>query len=491
MQRRLVVFVLGAILIIACETTRENESRLARQYCSSCHVFPEPGLLSKQTWANHVLPEMKFRMGFMNREKMLRFSQADREAISKVLPTHPMLSEADFQSIRNYYLRLAPDTLTLQTGAPLVESGTFRAEPQSLPGYPVLSLITIDTIHNHIYTGTRFGELLQYDFYFQQQDSLLLPGAPSHLIIQRNGITAVTMGIMDPNDQPAGHLIRFHSNEMKKEILLDSLQRPVYATSRDMNGDGSEDFVVAAFGNHTGALQVFESTGKTYRKHVVSTLPGTRKIIIGDFNVDGAPDILALIAQGDEQISLFLNKGSFQFEKKVLLRFPPVYGSSFFEVADLNQDGQFDIVYSNGDNADYSPGVKPYHGMHAYINRGNNQFEESFFYPIPGASQFRLHDFDKDGDADILVIAYFPDYRNAPEKSIVYLENKASSFVPHSVAGATLGRWITLDTGDIDHDGDIDAVIAALDFEAGVPPALIAKWNKAPVSVLVLRNTAR
>lgn len=37
------------------------------------------------------------------------------------------------------------------------------------------------------------------------------------------------------------------------------------------------------------------------------------------------------------------------------MRFPPVYGSSFIELADFNNDQFPDLLYSNGDNGDYSP----------------------------------------------------------------------------------------------------------------------------------------
>ena len=65
-------------------------------------------------------------------------------------------------------------------------------------------------------------------------------------------------------------------------------------------------------------------------------------------------DILALMSQGDEKIILLLNQGDFNFRINTILSFPPVYGSSYFDVADFNHDGKFDILYTNGDNADYS-----------------------------------------------------------------------------------------------------------------------------------------
>ncbi len=36
---------------------------LAQMYCQSCHLFPEPALLDKETWVKRVLPNMALRLG--------------------------------------------------------------------------------------------------------------------------------------------------------------------------------------------------------------------------------------------------------------------------------------------------------------------------------------------------------------------------------------------------------------------------------------------
>src|SRR4051812_20291122 len=37
---------------------------LARKYCASCHQFPDPSLLDKNTWEKYVLPKMAPYLGF-------------------------------------------------------------------------------------------------------------------------------------------------------------------------------------------------------------------------------------------------------------------------------------------------------------------------------------------------------------------------------------------------------------------------------------------
>ena len=92
---------------------------------------------------------------------------------------------------------------------------------------------------------------------------------------------------------------------------------------------------------------------------------------------------MALFAQGEEGIFL-LQMLNGNFEQKEVLRFPPVYGSSSFELVDLNNDGFPDIIYTCGDNADYSRVLKPYHGVYIFLNDGKNNFTQKYFYHIDG-----------------------------------------------------------------------------------------------------------
>src|SRR5256885_11339685 len=70
----------------------------------------------------------------------------------------------------------------------------------------------------------------------------------------------------------------------------------------------------------------------------------------------------------------------------------------YFTMRDFNGDGKPDILYVNGDNFDYSRVLKPYHGIRILENDGHNNFAERDFFPVYGAAQAVVADFDKDGD---------------------------------------------------------------------------------------------
>ncbi|HEY3403804.1 MAG TPA: VCBS repeat-containing protein [Ohtaekwangia sp.] len=496
-MKRLSIFFVAVSIILSiltfnsCGDKQAKGEKLAKKYCGQCHMFPEPSLLDKTTWKESVLPHMAFRMGFGGLDILSRMTEADRKVVLTALPSEPLMTKEEWKIIQEYYLREAPDSLTVPEQLHIDSLKQFITSSFRLPGrdLPLNSVLKIDTVRNKIYLGNRTPMLYTLNSGFVLEDSLELSSPAVQLVLSKDETLAVLMGIMEPSDESIGEVVSINRGEHQTTTLIDSLKRPVFIAEADLNKDNLPDKIICAFGNYTGELVAFEGTNDGYRKHILSTLPGARKVVIRDFDGNGLPDILALVTQGDEKIILFSNQGKFDFKVTTLLRFPPVYGSSFIDVADFNKDGKFDILYTNGDNADYSVILKPYHGVRLFLNDGLNQFKESWFHPMHGASQAIAHDFDKDGDLDIAAIAFFPDFKKEPEKGFVYFENNSNGFTPSITPLGASGRWISLDIADIDHDKDTDILLGALDFDTSVPPALFQQWTHDRTSILILKNT--
>lgn len=476
--------ILSLFIFLQSCSKEEQGKRLAIKHCSSCHKFPEPALLDKQTWKSGVLPEMAFRMG-VDYSSLAAFPENEIPTVLRALPGNPMISQEEWQKIADYFIQNAPDSLVLNNAAVSEVVEIFSPIKIKL-AWPHSTLLSRDTLQNQTYYGTRDNVLYRLNDRFEIEESLNLPSPPSDIIHSKNEHILLTMGIMDPNDVPAGKMSRLKSGAIT--AFIDSLQRPVSFNVVDLNNDNLDDYVVCAFGHFTGGLLAFEQTQDgTYRKHVLQHLPGARKVVVRDFDKNGLPDLLVLMTQGDEKIIMLYNQGNMRFRIKTLLRFPPVYGSSYFEIHDFNADGMFDILYSNGDNGDYSTILKPYHGIRLFLNDGTNRFNQDWFYPMPGASKVIARDFDNDGDLDIAAISFFPDF-NYPETGFLYLENQLGDFIPKMIPEAASGRWIVMEEMDINNDGSLDLVLGALNFSTAVPASLVRKWNDDPVSLLVLEN---
>lgn len=450
-------------------------------------MFPEPALLDRMIWDQSVLPLMAFHMGATNSRIITSINPADIDYVLSALPSRFIATEEDWQVIHDYYLKHAPDSITV-IHPPIDDTvSLFRPSPLKNTFEPYVTFLRYDTGRHELYAGTRLMDFFTFNDRLERVDSMKLSSPPSWMVRQDNQVLITAMGIMDPNDRPVGSVIRLRG---KTELTqVDSIKRPVYFEYEDLNGDGTRDLAVCGFGNYTGHLSVYD--GRDNTEHVLSATPGARKTIIRDVNQDGKPDILALFAQGDERIVLYTNRGDFSFSETRLLRFSPVDGTSYFEVVDINGDSHFDILVTNGDNADYSTIVKPYHGLTIYENDGRNNFAERWFFPMPGASMAMARDYDNDGDIDIAAISFFPDFEHAADRGFLYFENTGDyKFKPYRLPSTTVGRWLVMEAADYDDDGDVDLILGANNFRGlGAGNDDYEYWNEHKTALLFLENT--
>jgi hypothetical protein len=498
-----ILLALGTLTYWSCETGQKpNGEVLARQYCAGCHVFPEPSLLDKKTWTDGALPYMAPRLGlqlvkddssfFQNYEEQLRIEELG------VFPKKPVVSEEEWASIVDYYVRNAPETLPRPARDTLLPLSNFRAKPTQSPLMATVTAVRYDPYSRQIWTSHRSGAMFVLNARLKTVDSLFNMESPFSDFKSQQGTSwnLLSMGYMDPNDKSNGSLlsIRKANGNWRGKRLVGGLQRPVHATYADVNEDSREDVIVCEYGNYTGKLAWYAATPTdSMTRHVIEERPGARMTYWEDYDGDGRPDLWVLWAQGDEQIAVYLNGGRGNFAKKILLRFPPSYGSGSFELVDFNKDGKLDILYANGDNGDKTYSLKPYHGIRIFINKGKDKFEEQYFFPLDGATQALARDFDGDGDLDIAAIAFFPDYSINPARSFVYLENTGKNqFTPRTFPDTNRGRWLTMDAADVDQDGDLDLLLGSFYLAiTPTPKPLLERWKTENKGILYLENTLR
>lgn len=456
---------------------------LSEQYCQSCHLYPEPALLDKNTWERSVLPLMGRRLGIYE-ENVPRSNildgAIDKDLVTKlnIFPAQPLMDRATWQKISEYYISAAPERL------PPISRADVKTAPLTqfeviVPSYqsptPLTTMVEVDSKNSTVYVGGskgNTGALTILNANFEVTDRIRLPSAPVDIAINEDALTLTLVGalILSPTNNPKGQVLHIFRppGETKYSLssnFLEDLRRPLQTTFDDVNEDGRDDIIIADFGYYTGALNLYESsvTNKgAFKKSVLKNEAGAIRIHVHDMNRDGKKDVVVLFAQGDEGISIFYNEGNGQFNEERILRFSPAYGSVYFELADTNNDGHDDILFCNGDNGDYPPILKNYHGIRIFENDGNNKFRQVYFYPMNGAYKSSAADFDLDGDLDVIGISYFPDQSATPRQDLVYLENNGNySFSAQTLDKNISGRWITFDVGDLDKDGYADVLLGA------------------------------
>lgn len=485
---------------------------LATTHCGRCHALVEPGALPRSSWKEDVLPSMGHRLGIYKGDHQpdSLFGRGENATIirrANVYPEQPQIAKEEWEKIVAYYIENAPDTIEVPKKNEKIKIGLKRfnykeATHAHRPAMTSMVKILPDKQGIVFSDGKRNKNTLTF-LTKDLQMNYELPFRTTPVHFHENGDTLylTTVGnSVFPNDLPGGNVQKILKSGSTRKYnrstgIISQMQRPVQMAYGDLNNDGREDIVACEFGDLTGKLVWYQNQGRDgYSKRILRRTPGAITSIIKDVNNDGLNDIIVLMAQGDEGIFLYTNQGKDNFSEKKLLSFSPLNGSQYIELADFNKDGFDDLIYVCGDNADRTPFLKPYHGVYIFQNDGDFNFKQSWFYQLNGAYKAIPRDYDLDGDLDIAAIAFFPDYLHYPEESFVYLENNGNlNFTSYSFPQSSNGRWMVMDAGDIDADGDVDLALGSFVYfePMGDTTGLGKTWITRGPSVVLLENTTR
>ena len=496
MLKKIFLLFLFSFLLFACSKEKyngeENDKKVVALYCQSCHQLPTPDLLDKKTWGKNVLPKMGALLGIKNYDGE-EYDADKKSENSHLFPSQQLITIKEWRSILRYFLTLSPSKLpppSLKKNI-TVSNKFFRAIfPFEKVKNPLTIFVKVNQNGKIYFADAYKNYIFSLSEKYLPADSISTSPTVVNMIQRGKTNYILHMGSFYPTDKKSGFLTIDSAGSGEKKIIS-GLTRPVFAELSDLNNDKIEDIIICNFGFYTGSLDWYQNKNGDYIKHPLNGSPGAIHVVIHDFNADGKPDILALMAQGNEGFDLYTNLGNNNFSGPArLLSFPPSFGSNYFELIDFDNDGHNDIIASNGDNGDYPPILKNYHGVRIYINDGKNNFKEKYFYPMNGVHKVIPKDFDRDGDIDMAAISYFPDYNTTPEESFIFFENNGGfDFNTFTFSGFDNGRWITMDAGDIDHDGDIDILLGPCIMpKINDSKKYQRKWTNPMPPVLILEN---
>jgi hypothetical protein len=472
---------------------RDEETELRIEaFCGDCHAMPRAESIPRDAWHDAVVagytyyarsgrndlepPPMRAAVAYYRSRapEQLVFSKPDKAATE--LGTTFVVENLPFEPVDN----IPPANSHLRWA---------RLDPDADP-----VLLTCD----FRYGGVAAVDLRNGD---RRPRMLAQLNNPCHVEpCDLDGDQAIDLVVVDAGtefglDHDLGRVVwlrRQAAGDSYEEIVLASgLGRPDDVRPADLDGDGDLDLLVADFGAfETGKIILLENVGVSdgrprFTPEVLDTRPGTIHVPIHDFNQDGRPDFVALVTQEYEQVEIFMNQGAARFNRHRLWAAPDLtFGSSGIELSDLDQDGDMDILLTNGDLlvSDYA---NPSHGVQWLENLGDLQFAYHRLTDLPGAYRALAADVDLDGDLDIIAVAtFFQEVRparvaQAPFASIVCLEQTSpGDFLCHTLETG-FPHHLTLEIADFDNDGDLDFATGSFFVqERRVSHWLAIWWNQ-------------
>ena len=281
-------------------------------------------------------------------------------------------------------------------------------------------------------------------------------------------IAVASMGVLFPNNARIGSVIVLENDgrqSFTSRVLIDQVARVSDVRAGDLDGDGDLDLSVAQFGYDQGETRWMENLGGwRFESHVLQTLSGAINAEIADVDGDRDLDIVSLVSQEWEEIYVFVNDGHGAFSPtRVFGASNEDFGSSWISLADLDRDGDADVIYSNGDAFDYAPPTgRGWNGLQWLENRGNVRFVYHRIGDFSGASSPQAADLDGDGDTDIAVVSAYNNWEQPDAQSLAWFENDGKmGFTLHPLATSPT-HLITLAIGNLDGDSRPDLVTGGM-----------------------------
>ncbi len=302
-------------------------------------------------------------------------------------------------------------------------------------------------------------------------DNIMAPSHIQAIDFDKDGdidLIVSLLGMLFPSNDKIGSIVILENDgkmNFSKHLIVENIARVSDVRAGDLDGDGDMDLAAIQFGYDDGETRWLKNLGNwKFESTILQTLSGGINCELVDIDNDSDFDIITLVSQEWEETYLFLNDGEGNFNPKLICGVNNEdFGSSGIYISDIDQDGDEDILYTNGDAFDYiPPRPRPWHGVNWLENKGENNFEFHRLTNFGGAYNARPLDVDHDGDLDIFVVSSFNSWDDSTAQSFIWLENDGEmNFSRHDISNNPT-HILPLELADFNNDDEIDMVTGGM-----------------------------
>ncbi|HTS67720.1 MAG TPA: FG-GAP-like repeat-containing protein, partial [Terriglobia bacterium] len=264
------------------------------------------------------------------------------------------------------------------------------------------------------------------------------------------------------------------------DYALGSMSQVYSVVAGDFNGDRRLDLAVTLSTGLSYEVAILLGNGDgTFTKPAILTLDGfPRGIVVGDFNNDGKIDLgfaEATGGGGTGVAALLLGNGDGTFQPSN--DFPLPGAPSMVAAADLNNDGNLDLIVAGGTSNTFS----------VLLGNGNGTFQPYVNYSTSGAvNQLVVVDLNGDNKPDLVV----PATAYGQTGFWIFLGLGDGTFQAPVNVTAGGNTVATLAAGDFNGDGKLDLVFTTSTYQAAVTDVLLGNGDGTFPSQPILAGAA-
>lgn len=250
----------------------------------------------------------------------------------------------------------------------------------------------------------------------------------------------------------------------------------------DFNGDGLEDLLAGSAKGHPSVILIQQTDG-SFKELVIPAFIKdlySENVDAAAFDADGDKDIDLYIVRGGSEVSLgdpmledllLINDGTGGFTESAKGSLPVIaYNGSCVAPCDFDNDGDMDLfVGSRSVPGAYGLSARQLllendgHGKFADVteDRMKKQLKAGM---VTAACWI---DYDKDGDQDLILAGEW--------MKVMVLNNENGEFTDKTITAGledTSGWWSSIESADVDNDGDIDLIAGNSGLNFMLKPAV-------------------